>query len=509
MKFLSGLDAAFLHLETPEMPMHVGALHLIELPPGYKGRFVQRLRAHVASRLAVAPVLSQRLLWPPLKLTNPAWVACEPDLRQQIVEVKLPAGSGLDAVCEKVGELHTNLLERDRPLWKFHVIEGLAKNERGRKQVALYTQVHHAAVDGQAAVALGRALFDLEPEPDAQRASGRRRRGPSLQIGVSDLMRSALSSQADQWTQLVKGLPATVSAVTSAAAQSLIGTLKRLGTGGQGSLSLAPRTRLNASVTDRRAFAAASLPLAELKAMAKAHQATLNDIVLMLCSTALRRHFGRHGPLPRKSLVAAVPISLRAQGDTTADNQASIVLIALGSEIADPEKRLAHIKAATASMKQTVSRLKQVLPTDFPSLGVPWMMQAVTAVYGRARLAERIPPLANVAISNVPGPAVPLYIAGARMVANYPTSIVVHGVGLNITVQSYFESLDFGFMACAKALPEVAELAQSLTVAFDELRLLQPEGTVSRRRQATLGQALQRGARALVNMGLPLTSRVR
>jgi WS/DGAT/MGAT family acyltransferase len=215
-----------------------------------------------------------------------------------------------------------------------------------------------------------------------------------------------------------------------------------------------------------------SLPLAELKALARAHEATLNDLVLMLCSTALRRHFGRHGPLPRKSLVAAVPVSLRAKGDASADNQASMSLIALGTDIADPVKRLAHIKAATASMKETMSRLKQVLPTDFPSLGVPWLMQAVTTVYGRAKVAERIPPLANVAISNVPGPPVPLYIAGARMLANHPTSIVVHGVGLNITVQSYDRSLDFGLMACAEAMPEVRELADAILIAFDDLKTL-------------------------------------
>ena len=470
VKQLSGLDATFLYLETPQMPMHVGALHLLELPAGSKGSFAPALRRHIASRLAVAPPLRRKLKWPPLKVANPVWEDAEPDLRRHIVSVKLPAGSGMADVERKVGELHAQLLDRERPLWKFHVIEGLPRSAEGRRRVALYTQVHHAAVDGQAAVALASAIFDLEPQPAVPTAPARRSK--SLQIGFGQLMRGAVGSQADQWLKLLKGLPDTVGALTVALSQSLLRSVERWREGGEGGFSMAPRTRLNASVTEGRAFAAVSLPLAELKALAKAHQATLNDLVLMLCSTALRRHFGRHGPLPRKSLVAAVPVSLRAKGDANADNQASMSLIALGTDIADPVKRLAHIKAASASMKETMSRLKQVLPTDFPSLGVPWLMQAVTTVYGRAKVAERIPPLANVAVSNVPGPPVPLYIAGARMLANHPTSIVVHGVGLNITVQSYDRSLDFGLMACAQAMPDVRELADAILIAYDDLKTL-------------------------------------
>ncbi len=239
-----------------------------------------------------------------------------------------------------------------------------------------------------------------------------------------------------------------------------------------GSLGLAPRTRLNASVTAGRAFAAVTLPLQELKALGRLHDATLNDMVLMLCSSALRAHFREHGPLPRQSMVAAVPVSLRAKGNTSADNQASMTLISLGTQIADPQRRLAHIKAATRSMKSTLAGVKSVLPTDFPSIGVPWLMSAATALYQRAKVADKLPPVANVVISNVPGPPVPLYMAGAKMLTNYPCSIVVHGVALNITVQSYDQSLDFGLMADAAAMPEVRELAALLRVAFDELRAL-------------------------------------
>ncbi|TMH08910.1 MAG: wax ester/triacylglycerol synthase family O-acyltransferase [Betaproteobacteria bacterium] len=471
MKQLSGLDASFLYLETPEMPMHVGALHLYELPAGYKGRFVRDLRKHVATRLPLMGPLRRRLWWMPLNIANPVWVDAEPDLDQHIVEIKLPKGSGQAELEAQVGLLHPVLLDRSRPLWKFHVFEGLAPGPEGRKRVGLYAQVHHAAVDGQAAVALANALLDVSPTPRSIDAKGKSARTKKFELGTAEMIGGAVSHQLAQVAQMLRALPSAVGTLSGAAAQAL----KRTGASKSANLALAPRTRLNASVSNERAFAGVSLPLAELKALRRRHGATLNDLVLWLCSTALRRHFGRHGPLPRKSMMAGVPISLREAGDTTANNQASISLVSLGTNIADPARRLAHIKAATAAMKATMGSVKSLLPTDFPSIGVPWLMEAGAALYGRAKVADRLPPLANVAISNVPGPLMPLYMAGARILAIYPTSIVVHGVALNITVQSYNESLDFGLMACAKAMPEVRELADGLGVALDDLRALPEE----------------------------------
>jgi WS/DGAT/MGAT family acyltransferase len=209
-------------------------------------------------------------------------------------------------------------------------------------------------------------------------------------------------------------------------------------------------------VTAGRAFAACSVPLAELKAIGRDHEATLNDMVLMLCSSALRRYFAKRRLLPKKSLIAAVPISLRAKGDTSSDNQASMSLVSLGTNIADPRRRLAHIVKATTAMKSTMGDLKSVLPTDFPTLGVPWLMEALVSLVGKSGVVDKIPLVANVAISNVPGPPVPLYMAGARMLCNHPTSIVVHGMALNITVQSYANAMDFGLMADARPCPTCA-----------------------------------------------------
>ncbi|WP_374565474.1 wax ester/triacylglycerol synthase family O-acyltransferase [Ideonella sp.] len=478
---LSGLDATFLYIESPEMPMHVGALHVLELPKGYRGPFVKDLRALMAARLPLMPALRRRLWWMPLNLANPVWVDAEPDLTQHIVEVKLPAsakkGDGLAELHAAVGALHPQLLDRSKPLWRFHVLEGLGNSHSGHKRVALYSQVHHAAVDGQAAVALANILFDLTPEPRVIETRPSKR-VKTFRHDMAEMLRGAIAGEVLQVGQIIRELPATVSSLTRAAGAVAMHTpLLNRGKGNKVSnLALAPRTMLNVSVTPGRAFASLSLPLAEMKALAKLHECSLNDVVLFVCAGGLRKYFAAHGiTVPRKPMIAAVPISLRQPGDTSSDNQASLSFISLGTHLADPQRRLAHIKASSAAMKATMGSLKSVLPTDFPSIGVPWLMEAARSIYGKAKVAERIPPVATLAISNVPGPQVPLYLAGARMLTNYPTSIVVHGLALNVTVQSFDKHMDFGMMADAAAMPDVARYAEAVRAAYADLQLLPPE----------------------------------
>lgn len=514
MPQLSGLDALFLYMEKPEMPMHVGAMHLLELPKGYRGRYVSDLRRLYAARMPALPALRRRLWWMPLNLANPVWVDAEPDLSYHIIEHKLPrraaGGPPSDArtlLEEKISLLYPQLLDRSKPLWRMHVIEGLPRSAQGLKQVGLYSQLHHAAVDGQAAVALGNVLYDLTPEPRAI-ALRPSRRSKVFGIGMVEMLRGALGNEVGQVARLVRELPTTLGTVAGAAKDAL--TSQRLRGKGSGNVTLAPATPMNVTVGTTRAFASASLPLPELKALARAHGATLNDMVLMLCAGALRSYLLLHHKLPRKSLVAAVPISLRPQGDTRLDNQASMSLISLGTHLADPGQRLAHIRTASGAMKTTMGRMKSILPTDFPSIGIPWLIEAAATLYGKARVADRLPQVANVVISNVPGPQVPLYLAGARMLANCPTSIVVHGLALNITVQSFDAHMDFGLMADAAALPDVKALAKALDAALDELRTLpHPQPTppaarprppapaaakVSRKRPVSRVNATRRGA---------------
>jgi diacylglycerol O-acyltransferase / wax synthase len=221
MQQLSGLDATFLYLETAEMPMHVGALHVFELPAGFKGKYVTALRAHMASRLPIAPALRRKLWWMPLNLANPAWVDAEPDLKHHIVEIKLPAsakqGDGRAELEAQVSKLHPVLLDRKRPLWKFHVFEGLAPSAGGRKRVGLYSQLHHAAVDGQAAVALANAIMDISATPRVIEDKPSKR-PKTFRLEMTEMLRGVLGNQAQKVAAIVSNLPATVGTLKDAAA---------------------------------------------------------------------------------------------------------------------------------------------------------------------------------------------------------------------------------------------------------------------------------------------------
>jgi len=471
MQQLSGLDALFLELESPEMPMHVGSLNIYALPDGFRGSFAAHLRKHLRARLPIMPVLRRRVWRMPLNLANPAWVDAEPDMAYHVMLHRLPANSGREALESLVGALHMQLLDRARPLFRFHVVEGLVRGQQGQRLVAVYTQLHHAAVDGQAAVALGHAILDVTPEPRAIdiRPSTRPRQ---TQLGLIEMLRGAITNELQQVAGIVRGLPDALGAIGKTAARALSAEsrqrYKRVR-----NVGLAPHTPFNAQVTRARTFATASLPLHELKAIGKAHGASINDMALMVCSTALRHYLAARRQLPKKPLIAEVPISLRDAGDERGGTQASMGLASLGTHLANPHRRLAHIKAATEAMKASMGPLRRLIPTDYPSIGMPWLVEALGALYSRSHLADRIPMLANLVISNVPGPTVPLYLVGARMLTNYPTSIVMHGIALNITVESYERSLEFGLMADAEAVPDVRDLAQGLHQAMDELRSMQ------------------------------------
>lgn len=473
MDHLSGLDAAFLYLESPQTPMHVGSLHVYELPAGNRGSFVDDVRRHIAGRLHLAPVFRRQLLDMPLDLANPVWVECaEVDLDYHIrCAVLEPPGSReqLDAL---VGRLHSSLLDRSRPLWEFHVIEGLQTPldaPPGTRHVGFYAKVHHASLDGASAVVLANAMLDATPVPREVPAAPRRRTRSADSYGTAELAGAGLRHFGGQLVEIGRAVPT----LARTAAQLL---RPARGADGAGAVRwsrparwFGPRTPLNANVTNRREFASVSIPLAEVKQVAKAHGASLNEAVLAICSGALRQHLDRAGKLPAEPLLAAVPVSLREAGNMQMNTQASMMRISLASDVADPLVRLHTIHASSATAKALTSSVKSVLPTDFPSLGAPWLIGALATLVARSRLAERMPPIANVTISNVPGSPVALYLAGAKMLTYYPVSIAIHGIALNITVQSYNGSLDFGLTACGKAMPDVAALARDMLAAHREL----------------------------------------
>jgi len=471
MKSLSGVDGAFLHLETAQTPMHVGSLHLFELPDGVTpAAFLAEVHRQMRRRVHLAPVLTRKLAPMPLQFANPVWVEDDAlDWRYHVQHLTLEAPGTQAQLEELAGRLHSELLDRHRPLWRMAVIDGLASG-----QVAYYFQIHHAVLDGQAGVLLSQALFDATP---VLRPLPRGKAPPPEHPGTWALAAAALRHDAAQYVKLLRHLPDVARTLAG-----LIGAAP----GGKGppqagglgqNFSVGPKTALNVPITGERGFATVSLPLVALKALAGAHEAKLNDIVLALCGGALRRWLAAHGGVPDRPLIATMPISLREGGNTDFSVQATLSLVNLNTHIADPVQRLRAIRDAAGAMKSLARRARGVIPTDFPSLGTPWLLQALAALYARSTAVEVLPPIANLVISNVPGPPVPLYAAGARMTAYWPLSIVEHGVGLNITVMSYAGDMGFGFTTARCAVPDARELSIALVAAFDELLARGPHAT--------------------------------
>ena len=465
MKHLSGMDASFLHLETPEMPMHVGSLQVLDLPPGYDGDYYEDVKRYMGERMHLADVFQRKLALMPFELANPVWVDDEDiDLDYHVRHVILPRPGTWEQLEKYIARLHSSLLDRSRPLWEIYVIEGLKT-----KQVAIYNKMHHAAIDGQAGVAVIKAMLGTTPVPAPIKPPRARPRTNQYQLGVAELAAAAASNTVQQYAKLAKALPAAAKALANVLMPVSEDDGKRrfaLPKGWQ----RAPRTPLNVAITNQRAFAARSLPLAEIKQMAKLCGASLNDVVLALCAGALKRYLAEYNCKPDKPLVAAVPVSLREAGNTDPNNQVSMMMVSLATDVDDPLERLIAINTSSAAGKKLTGNIKAAIPTDFPSLGVPWIMSGFALLYGRSGLANRMPPLVNVAISNVPGPQVPLYFAGAKVASYYPVSIPTHGIALNMTVQSYNGALEVGLTACRRAMPDLADLADY--VVQEHTRLL-------------------------------------
>ena len=456
---LSGLDAAFLYLEGLGTPMHVGSLMLLQPPRGFKGDFHKRLREHVADRLVSAAPLRRVLESAPMGLGHPLWrERARLDMDWHIQKRKLRAPGSHNALMGLVGRLHAEAMDRTHPLWQLVVIEGLADG-----RVAVYSRLHHALLDGKGGIALARALLDIEPDPKRRRPMTAAA-PDSLPTGRVRLATRAAGATVGSLGRWIRGIPGTVKLAASGAAAP-----RRTYSSLRDSLMLAPRTVFNAQVGDKRAFAVASLDLKRCKQVARGHGVSLNDIIMALCTSALRGTLIRRGALPERAMIAGMPVSLRAEDDGEANNQVSMVQCELPTDESDPGVRLARIHASTDQIKARVRAFSSLIPTDFPGLAAPFWAAGLSRLWQRGRLSERLPPLANLVISNVPGPPVPLYLAGAAVTHYYPISIVTHGLALNITVQSYAGSLEFGVLSCPEALPRPQILAGRLAGALDEL----------------------------------------
>lgn len=482
MKSLTGLDATFLYLETPEMPMHVGSFNLCELPRGFRGSFHRAVTKHIASRMHLAPVFSRKLVLMPLDLGHPLWVEADAvDVAFHIRRADKPRKTGapmtLAAAHKRCAQLHSELIDRNFPLWEFHVFDRIALPD-GRIVGGFFSKIHHAALDGKGGVMLAHAMLDFTPVPrDVAPPDPGRRRKLEGDLKLGKMIGTVFSSSLGQLAKAARMLPSAASTLASTLSSSLAGRAVGAAAGTRARLPvrLAPQSPFNTGIEAGRTFVTATVPLAECKAIGKAVGGTLNDVVLWICSTALRNYLTRHHSLPKKSLVAAMPVSLREAGASDASrlgNEVSMSLVELGTQLAHPLRRMNAIMASTAKVKNSMQSLRGFLPTDYPSLLAPWLVGGAAKMalnaFGKSGISSRLPMLANLAISNVPGPPVPLYLAGARFLSFHPLSIIVHGLALNITIQSYDGHVDFGIVADRKALAHAGDLARAIEAAFAE-----------------------------------------
>lgn len=481
---LSGLDATFLYLETAQTPMHVGSLHLYELPAGYRGNFHQDVTRHLAKRIHLSPIFTRKLVFMPLNLGHPLWMPDEDfDITRHICAIDTPMT--VKKAEAMAARLHGKLIDRAHPLWEFYVFNHIRRPD-GSVCAAFYSKIHHAALDGQGGTALANAVLDVTavprevPAPDVQ---SKQRGAGDLKIG--EMIGAVFSNSLTQYAKLFKSLPSAASQVSSALAKNALqisgsGQETKLKT--KAPLSLAPKTPFNIGISAQRVFVTTSIDFAQCKTMAKSIGASFNDIVLWICSTALRSYLKQHSTIPTKPLVAAMPVSLRDHNNKDMGNQASMSLANLATHIAHPMKRMAAIMESTSKVKDALVNLKSVLPTDYPSFLAPWIVGGAARLalqtYGRGDFAQRLPMVANLVISNVPGPQVPLYMAGARMLTFHPLSIVMHGLGLNITIQTYAGKVDFGIIAGKEALTHPQDLVNALNAAYDEACALYAMGQV-------------------------------
>lgn len=457
---MSPTDSMFLLGESRDHPMHVGGLLLLQPPEGHKAIDLRSMFADALAREEPAGALWRKR--PTRSLFTLGQWAWENDPRFSIdYHVRfnaLPAPGTMDDLWELVSRLHASLLDRTRPLWEMHLIEGLADG-----RYALYVKIHHALADGVGAMRLLRRALTTDPERTGMPAPWAVAEAPSATrspmgtaIGFPGAVVRAATGTVNEAVQVVSEAAALVPA--------LVGTVDRALHNRGGSLSLgAPRTILNRQISGSRRFAARSWPLERLRMVAKAADATVNDVVLELSGGALREFLAEHDALPDDSLVAMVPVSLRKERES-AGNEIGVLMCTLGTHCADPVERLASVRTSMIEGKHAMHSMSRLGRLATSAVGIAPL--AVGVLTGNRALPW--PPF-NVIVSNVPGPETPLYWNGARVDAVYPLSVPVDGQALNITCTSTDDEIAFGLTACGRTVPDLVRLLDHVDAELEAL----------------------------------------
>ncbi|MFN2538482.1 MAG: wax ester/triacylglycerol synthase family O-acyltransferase [Mycobacteriales bacterium] len=458
MHQLTGLDAAFLAMETSAVFGHVGSVCVLDPTTAPEPLTLERLTTMIEGRLHLLPPFRRRPVTVPLGLDQPYWIE-DPgfDIEYHVRELALPAPGDDKQLAEQAARLHARPLDRSRPLWELYLIHGLQGD-----RMAVYTKVHHAAIDGVSGSELLTAVLDITPEGrTVEEVPWQPEKEPAA-LGV--LTRSALS---------LVGHPVRAARVGYGLVRSvptLAMSLRRDGDAVLPSPRLrAPATPFNKSISPHRRWAFRTLPLEDFKKVKNEYGGTVNDVVMALSTGALRRWLLEHDALPETPLVAAVPVSIRTEQEKGANgNKVSTMIAALPTHLADPIERLHACSAAMQSAKEQHGALPATLLSDVTQFAMPALAGQAARVAARVRLLERVNPF-NLFVSNVPGPNIALYYAGARLLGYYPLSAIADGQGLNITVCSLDGGMHFGLIADRELVPDLDTMAGYVE---DELAVL-------------------------------------
>ena len=461
-KPLNLLDLSFVLMETRQTPMHVAGLQTFLPPAGAPRDFPKQVYEYLRGFPVTAPPFNYRLRGPASGALLPHFEEVEKvDLDYHLRHSALPYPGGERELGVLISRLHSNPMDLDRPLWEIHLIEGL---QGGR--FAMYGKLHHSLADGISGV----GLLNFSEDPKKSRTPPiwaqerpRKPRSSAANYGAFGVLRSTMSSQARALPSLLRGLAGSATAALGVKADPDFT-----------SLAEAPRTIFNSNVTPQRRVATQATSLARMKAIGEAAGGSVNDVLLAACSAALRRYLLEIDKLPRRSLIASIPVALPR--DTTqaggGGNAISFANVRLGTDIEDVRERFEVIRRSSVAGRAYLKHMDSTALVNYTVLvNSP---QIITRLPG---VGARVPPLYNLIVSNVPGPRQKLYFLGAEMEAYYPISALVHGQALNITVMSYAGGLYFGFTACHDRVPRVQRLAVYMGEALDELEKVFVRGT--------------------------------
>lgn len=456
---LSGLDSSFLYLETPTLHMHV-VMALVLDPATIDGGYsYPEFRHLISERIALAPVFKRRLMEVPLRLGHPVWVDdADFDVDNHVRRAALPSPGGIRELAELVADVASRQLRRDRPLWEMWVVEGFEGDK-----LALIAKVHHATVDGVSGAELLGVVLDIERTPPHRAISpqpGPPRRVPSS----AELVSQSLVAHAVRPIEIARMAWRTGRAVLD------VRRIRQRGTGKAALPLTAPRTSLNTAVTARRRVAFAATSLEDAKRLKNELGTTVNDVVLAVCTGALRRYLLAGDELPDGPLVAVVPVSVAPDvPDLKGSNKVSALFVTLPTHMQNPIDRVRFIHEGTKGAKSEHNALGANMLQNWVEHASPNVFALAARLYTAMRLAERHRPIANLVISNVPGPDFPLYLGGAELEAAFPLGPVMDGMGLNITIMSYRGVLYWGLIGSTRNEPRMWDLAAAIPDALTEL----------------------------------------